>query len=1158
MSSASSSAYFDSSTTFARKWTWVPLRKVPLVLGLAMFAAAAYGQSTFGTVLGTVKDASGSVIAKATVELVNQGTNAVRSAVTGDSGSYQFVDVEIGKYELKIQMPGFQTVEFTAFDINARDAKRFDADLKVASQTESVTVEATSVLQTETSNVAETKGSLELTDLPVSIGSRAQGSTSAFSTLTAQPGVQIDSNNNISVAGATTSQLSFSIDGISSVGPGAQAGPLTEMFPSFNAIEEIRISENLNPAEYGGVADVTTVSKSGTNSFHGGAFENVQNNDFNASDTFSHTSPIIKLNDYGVYLGGPVILPKLYNGRNKTFFFGSFERLSLPKDLTAVLSTPTQAMRNGDFSSYLSPANGGAANQLTGYPGNVIPQNQINPWSKALLNEFYPLPNYGAPGAVANNYLANYSIPILSAQFDGRIDEAISSRHLLFVRYTYKNRRVTLPPGGINSPASPLVGETSEPEIDNSITVGYSWIVSPNLVNEIRGGFSSVRFAYSFGLSTQTVANQLGLTGPPNGFPEALPTIQDTPQINLAGFMPVVTPNADTNPRQGTDQITDTLTYTKGKHTLKFGGDFRYLHAYFTNVFLNYRLGSYTFNGGVTSALLGGGNATPLAALVLGYPDSTTVSTVLNPTTDSWATHYAAFVQDDFKVSPKFTLNYGLRYEYHPVFRDYNNNVANFDPAYNSVQNGQVVHGAVIVPQQSSLGLVNPGFAQSIAPTPILTAAQAGLPVGLRYSQRSDLAPRIGFAWRIFDDKTVLRGGYGRFIEAPLSLTAIDGWSVEASDVGGFSNSIGANGQPIYKAPYSFPSNIALPGTQWYDLATDIHYKDPYVQEWDLTLERDLGKGFGLRASYDGNHGSNLPADINLNQIPPNTVGYNALAASAPFPQMYAISYQTNLGFSNYNSGTVSLRKRSGDLQFETSYAFTRNLTNVNGAPGGNTAQTTVNEFGNTLLSDPQNPGLDYGNTGFSRRHRFLTTFLYQLPFGKGKTFLNGNRFLDAVVGGWELGGILLIQTGPFLTTSTYSDPSGTGYNLCPCNFNGGRADVVSGVNPYAGQSIGQWINPAAFVDPGNNIGRFGDASQGDVVGPGQAVLSASLIKHFQLTERAVMEVGAQVANLTNHPNYQPPASLNTSVPAFGAITAMQAAEAGGPRQIQLTARITF
>jgi hypothetical protein len=492
------------------------------------------------------------------------------------------------------------------------------------------------------------------------------------------------------------------------------------------------------------------------------------------------------------------------------------------------------------------------------------------------------------------------------------------------------------------------------------------------------------------------------------------------------------------------------------------------------------------------------------------------------------------------------------------VFKDYNNNVANFDPAYTSTQDGQTVRGAVILPGQESFSLVNPGFAQSIAPTPIITAAQAGVPSGLRFSQKTDFAPRIGFAWRL-GSKMVLRGGYGRFIEAPLSLTAIDGWSVEASDFASFSNTIGGNGLPTLKAPYSFPSNIAQPGTQWYDLATDIHYKDPKVQEWDLTLERDLGKGFGVRAGYDGSHGSHLPTDINLDQIPPNTTGYNALASTAPFPQLYVISYQTNLGFSNYNSGTITLHKRAGNLQLESSYAFTRDLANTAGAPAGSAAQPNVTEFGNTLLSNPAQPGLDYGNVSFARRQRFLTTFLYILPFGKGRTYLNtSNRLTDALVGGWELSGIWLMQSGPFLTTSTYSDPSGTGYNLCPCNYNGGRADTVSGVNPYANQSLAQWINPAAFVDPGNNIGRFGDASQGDVVGPNQKVLSISLIKRFQITERARMEIGAQVANITNHPNYQPPANLNVDVPAFGAITAMQTAEAGGPRQIQLTGRIVF
>ena len=219
---------------------------------------------------------------------MNSGTNAIHSAVTNSNGAYDFVNVEIGTYKLSVDAPGFQKTEYQAFDVTARAPTiRIDIDLKVQSQATTVTVEAVAVVQTDASNIAETKGSLELTNLPVAIGTRSSGSTSAFSTLTAQPGVQIDNQNNIEVAGAGPSQLSFSIDGISSVGPGT-LGALAELFPSFNSIEEIKISENLNPAEFGGIADVTTVSKSGTNEFHGGAFENVQNTDFNAADTFAN------------------------------------------------------------------------------------------------------------------------------------------------------------------------------------------------------------------------------------------------------------------------------------------------------------------------------------------------------------------------------------------------------------------------------------------------------------------------------------------------------------------------------------------------------------------------------------------------------------------------------------------------------------------------------------------------------------------------------------------------------------------------------------------------------------------------------------------------------------------------------------------------------
>jgi hypothetical protein len=1157
---------------------------LPRILAAAGFFAwchLGYAQSTFGTVLGTVKDPSGSSVPMARVQLINTGTNATRDEQTDTDGRYVFSNVDVGKYRLAVQKSGFQNSEYQPFDLAARETKRVDVDLRVASQAETVTVEAVATIQTDVSNVAETKGSLELTDLPVAIGTRSSGSTSAYSTLGAQPGVQFDNSpngGNITVAGAGPSQLSVSVDGISTVGPGA-LGALSELFPSFNSIEEIKISETLNPAEFGGVADITTISKSGTNEFHGGLFENVQNTGFNAADTFSHIATEDKMNDFGVYLGGPIILPKLYNGRNKTFFFGSYEVLRLPKSYQFVQTVPTEAMRNGDLSAYLDPnqPGGGPQNVLADYPGNIIPKSALSPFGQSLLNFFYPLPNYGPPGAIANNYLDTYATPINSAQGDVRVDEVISPKHTVYVRYSYKNRRVTTFPVDLyGNPGSPLPGETLNPQIFNSMTAAYNWLITPSVVNELRGGFSKYREGFTTGVTTQQAVNELGLAAGPGQLPGPIPGGDVYPTVNLLGFLNArPTGTAYTNPKQGTYQVLDTLTWTKSKHTFKFGGDYRNLESLNTQVFADYRLGQYNFNGSslynfFNPSATGPVAVDPIAGLLTGYPDATGIATVTNPNTNAYSYALAFFAQDDYKVSQSFTLNYGLRWEYHPGFWDSDNNISNFDPYYSNMG----VRGAVIVPNQAAFANVNPGFVQAIAPVPVITAAQAGVPSNLRFSSKRDFAPRIGFAWTIGgNNKTVLRGGYGRFIEALLSATAIAGWGTAASDLSSFSNSIGPNGTPVFSLPYSYPSNIVQPGTQFFDVAAEVKYKDPIVEEWDLTLERDLGHGISLRASYDGNHGYNLPVNTNYNQPAPNTAGFGAASTQAtiPFPSFLILATSTNLGFSNYQAATFDVKKRARDFQFEVSYTYAKDLTNLTGCavPG---AAPYANEFGvNTVLCDPMAPGLDYGNNSYTRRNRFLATFLYELPFGKGKALLsNSNAGVDRIVGGWVLSGIALFETGPFMSVATQSDPSGTGFNIFgggTFSGIGGRADTVPGVNPYAGQSLFQWINPTAFADPcalcgvdGNPpaIGRFGDSMAGAVQGPGTQAVSLSLLKGFVLTEKSRLEIGMQVANAFNHPNYLPPPIMSLGLPGFGAITAMQFVEGAGPRQVQLTGRLTF
>jgi len=378
------------------------------------------------------------------------------------------------------------------------------------------------------------------------------------------------------------------------------------------------------------------------------------------------------------------------------------------------------------------------------------------------------------------------------------------------------------------------------------------------------------------------------------------------------------------------------------------------------------------------------------------------------------------------------------------------------------------------------------------------------------------------------------------------------GWGISASDVGKFTNTL-VNGQPALTFPYPFPANLAQPGTQDIRVSADVDYHDPMVQQWNLTLERDLGLNIGLRLSYDGNHGSRLGYTENIAQIPANTIGFAAAKSLSPFPLFSRISHETTGARSNYHAFTIAANKRmSHGLQFSTNYVFAKNLSNGQGF----NPTSFASQAGGTV-TDPQNIDLDYGNVAFTRRHRFQTTFLYELPFGrKGLLLKNTNKVVEGMVGGWQLSGVLLYQTGPFMTVvAPGADPMGTNF----ANLEGaGRADIVSGVALYPdNKSITNWINKAAFAIPKNNIGRAGNSPVGAVVGPGTQAVSLSLFKSVNITEGVRFQLGAAASNAFNHANYATP-SLNYGTAPFGTISNVQTAEGAGPRQIQITSRLTF
>ncbi|MGB8259362.1 MAG: carboxypeptidase regulatory-like domain-containing protein [Terracidiphilus sp.] len=1126
------------------------------------FSLPLAAQSTFGAILGTVHDSSGALIPGAQVTLRNNDTGTARALVTDALGDYAFKNIDVGHYKVQISAPGFQAESLPEILLTARETRRMDATLRLGTETQTVEVtdQSIPVINSEVSNLAETKVGDELVELPVAIYSRSTGSTSPISTLTTEAGVQTDDSGNLAVMGTTAALLSVTIDGIASVGV-EYSGPVNEMFPSFNSIEEIRVSESNNNAEFSGVADITTVSKAGTTRFHGGLFENHENTVLNSNNIFALAKPKIIMNDFGGTLGGPVKVRGLGSSDRPSFFFISYEGLRLPRETPILLSVPSADMRAGNLTSYLA---GQGINAIYD-PDGVTPIDPahvpVSALSANLLKVLMPTPNYGAAGAYANNYQINFPSPISANQGDVRLDRTISSRQTVFARFSYKNRQVLTAPSAACTftycaeAGSPLQGAYNTPEIDEGMTFAHNFVLSNSLINEFRGGYNAQHTSETQSYSTASILTATGLT-----VPQPDTKWSEAPQVLINGFMSTGAGNPGMQ-RGQIIQALDNLTWTHAAHTLKFGVDFKRLTDHDENLFGNYRSGWYVFNG---SSQVGTAIGDPYAAFLLGYPDTTTVTTTNNSTMNGVGHSYAFFAQDDWKLTPRLTLNLGMRYELHPPLTDRDSNSAAFLPNWSGAgtDSSTLVHGAVVVPNARALADASTQFENTIAPTRLLTADQAGIPAALRYTDKTGLGPRIGFAWRIFgNDRTVLRGGWGRFLESPLGFQVYAGGAVASSFQGTYQQSLvtDKNGNQSPMISFADPFDKAAAsgsGTAGFYYAFPIHYSDPSVQQWNLTFERDLGRGVGARISYTGSHGANLEAMVDLNQTHPSTQPYDA--SQSPYPLWSILQSVANAAESNYNSATAELSNHnSKSISFDASYTFTRDLSNAGGA--------TPNAFaaaGGSYLTTRFHPGLDTGNVIYDRRHRFLATYLYQLPFGKNQRWLNASGLTNAVAGNWQLAGVTIFQSGPFLTPYQQSvDPANT--NILT-TVGQARTDQLHTASVYAThRTTAQWLNPAAF--PYNNlqtaggvgIGRFGNAPVGGVVGPGTENFSLSLMKTVTLSEQARFQLGMQAANLFNHRNYEPP-NMQVDSSGFGSITALQTAEGAGPRSLELSGRITF
>ena len=1103
---------------------------VMIVLWLAGNSVSVSAQSTFGSLVGVVQDKTQAVVPGAKVTIRRLEDNSSRSTTSDQNGSFEFLNLKPGTYALSAQADGFAEFQVPSAELTSRQTLRIDITLGIKSQSQSVEVADTvAVINTENAVISDSKDNQQITQLP--LNNRAT-TTSPLAALSLSPNVQQDSSGNIALDGASSAMVNFSVDGISTANV-RQNGALQDAYPSQEGISGVRVTSSNNSAEFSQVGDVTFTTKSGTSQYHGSLFEYLQNDALDADPYgFNGKSPK-HFNTFGGSLGGPLSIPHLYNGKDKTFFFFDYEGNRRSTAVAQQFLVPTQAERNGD---------------LTALGGPVISPANINPTATALLG-YYPLPNIA--GQSNFNYENFQSTPARTDGADLRIDHTINSKQSVYARFSRKNMTEDY--------ANPLLPNDSDSVHNRSLLVSHTWVLTPRLLNEFRFGFTNVTTSVGFPIEGAAALSQLDLTGVNIS---QHPTTHAFPTFNFSagtGFTPIGRDKTGVT-QSKTLQFTDNLSWTRSKHTLKAGVDARRVRYADIETFLpSDDFGQFTFQPTFT------GNA--FGDLLEGLP-TTIFFAVSSPDVAGTAWQYSLFGQDEYQLSSRLTLSYGLRWQILPGFTEDGGNLANFDLRNNSIVVPNNLPAYLV---QQNIQASNLGFQQSfnacnlgntgLPCTNYVTASQDHLPQSLRNTYKRNFQPRVSLAYRPFNDtKTVIRAGFGIFTVTNLGPLSFNNSGNPTSALHTYTNS-GTVTAPLIRFPNTAPPAVGVQyGGGGLDQGVDPNYRDPQANQWNLTVEHQLTSSDSLRVSYVGMHTYRLNITEDLNQIPASTMLYQTTAASpyvdprAPYHNWFSLYSTFNAGEANYNALQVEeSHKMSHGLYFSANYTLAKNLADNQ----GDTPTAYAGEVNYGIpIANRFDVHSDYGNVEGTRRHRFLFTGLYQLPVGLGRTFLNTGGWRNAVLGGWELTTITLLETGPWLTPSISDSFDQSNTNV----VNRGaflRPDQVS-TNFYQGQSRAQYFNLAAFAPTPAGAGRFGNAGVGILQGPGTSAASLGLAKVFRVTEKLRMRLESTFTNVLNHSNFAPPATQIDVPSTFGVLSAPQTAENAGNRTGQLALRIEF
>jgi hypothetical protein len=1049
---------------------------------LCALPAAALAQQETATISGTITDATGASVPNAVVIVTNVQTGiSVRTEAT-EAGTYVVPSLRPGDYSIAVERKGFQKTVRTGVTLQVAQVARIDVTLQTGALTESVeVVAATPLLDTLTSSRGSVIDQKKIVELPLNGRDYNQLALLSPGVLPGTPRLaSVNFKGVLNVNGNRTFNNVFLLDGVDNISySNSFRGENVQLVqPSIEALQEFKIQTNAYSAEFGrsSGAVVNATIKSGTNTVRGSVYEFVRNDSLDANNFFSNAlgapKPKRERNQFGGAAGGPLV-------KNRTFWFGDYEGLRDLEGVPRVRQVPTAAEKAGLFSAAVfDPFTAGRPEFSRNAQGQwVIPRERWDPVGAAIVG-LIPDPN------VANSTIFA-STPVTDTrtdQFDVRVDHQISPNMTLFGRYSFVDT-LTFRPAPLEGLAEGSFNDAfgSNDMRSQGLAIGLTWTVSPTLVGDIRFGYSAGDY--------YTTPPNYGVDGPAQiglkNVPSDPAITGGVPKVNIQGFDAVgrhtSTPQFQT-PRSWNPRATFSLN--RGEHFIKFGGEFLHVQTRIND--LNATIGRMNFENRFTNRAVGD--------LLLGLPSQLALTsyTVMDQGQDM----QFYFVQDDYRVSPKLTANVGVRYEYATPPRERDNQFANFDPATGTMifaTDGDVFDRALIHPD------------------------------------RNNFAPRVGFAYTPMS-RWVVRGGYGVFYTHTVRqgreglLGFNPPYLVDNLLQTGVTGAAAIASAAPFRLVNGYPSGLLDPTTLAPTIsrrAQDANQRTPYIQQYNIGVQYELRSDIVLDVAYVGNKGTKLNGFRNLNQraVITNPDGSQA-AGNRPYPAFGDIQWMENRVSSTYKSLQLRLEKRftnglTGNVSYTLGEALSGAPDHISTSGGGAGIDTGV-------FREPQdgnNLRAEYGPTEFDIRHRFVASYIWELPFGRGRHWGNSwNRAMDLAFGGWQVTGIHVLQSGLALTATL------SGANVV--NLGGERRARPNLVGePELSESqrtLARWFNTdafAAFAVPQ----AFGNAGVGIMRGPGVANFDFTFAKNFQVTDRRYFQFRTEIFNAFNHPNFGPP-----------------------------------